>query len=44
MSGHGDSVLDEQFLRDCNATFLAKPFKIESLEKKLGLSLAANNL
>jgi signal transduction histidine kinase/ActR/RegA family two-component response regulator len=41
MSGHGDSVLDEQFLRDCNATFLPKPFQLASLEKKLGLNLTS---
>ncbi|MFK7770076.1 MAG: ATP-binding protein [Mariniblastus sp.] len=40
MSGHGDSVLDEQFLRESNATFLGKPFKLKSLEKKLGLNLS----
>lgn len=44
MSGHGDSVLDEQFLRDSHATFLPKPFKLGSLKDKLGLQLlSANN-
>ena len=42
MSGHGDSVLDEQFLRDTQATFLPKPFKLGSLKDKLGLRFLAS--
>jgi len=38
MSGHGDSVLDKNFLRVHNATFLAKPFQLATLEKKLALN------
>lgn len=37
MSGHGSSVLDREFLRRNNASYLQKPFNFSSLEKKLGL-------
>ena len=39
MSGHGDSVLDESFLHEVNATFLPKPFKLDNLKEKLGIHL-----
>ena len=39
MSGHGDSVLDEKYLRENNATFLPKPFNFRNLREKLGLEL-----
>jgi PAS domain S-box-containing protein len=39
MSGHGDSVLDQEFLSENNATFIGKPFRVDTLEKKLGLHL-----
>ena len=39
MSGHGDSVLDQEFLSRNNATFIGKPFRVDTLEKKLGLYL-----
>ena len=42
MSGHGDSVLDQKFLRQINATFLAKPFRFENLREKLGVHLLQN--
>ncbi len=40
MSGHGSSVLDRDFLRRNNASYLQKPFDFSSLEKKLGLNAA----
>ncbi|MEM9943194.1 MAG: response regulator [Planctomycetota bacterium] len=39
MSGHGDSVLDQEFLGCQQATFLPKPFNLEILQEKLGVHL-----
>ena len=39
MSGHGDSVLDRDFLRLHNATYLQKPFDFSKMKSKLGLDV-----